>query len=159
MTEYKNFQGPTFKLNIPTDWLITSSPDIQAAFVAPAINKGEIDVRSNMIVSMRRLKKGVTINAVADAAKSSQEKEYTDYLLLAEKDLTKDGVAGFQRTFKWHKPDKVVGVLQQQTFFQASNMLYTLTSTRPDIDSLAEIDLIFGEMVQTFKVELTTIES
>jgi len=161
MTEYKNFQGPTFSMQIPTDWLITSSPQLQAAFVAPKNEQnlsaqpesGE-EIRSNLIVSMRRLKAGTSVVAVAEAAKTSQENEYPKYRVIQEEEISGRELSGFQRTYTWVKADKPIRVQQQQTFFLASNILYTLTSTRPDTDEVKSVDKIFEQMVHSFEAQL-----
>jgi hypothetical protein len=143
---FMNFEGPTFTMEVPTNWFVTSSPQFQALFLAPP---GEDTIRTNFAVSMRPVEADVTVKAVAETARANQEKEYPDYDVLKEVDFTEQGGVGFQRHYRWFNQQQDAEIIQAQTFFVVKQILYTLTATR-SVDS--DIDDIFDHMAASFRI-------
>jgi|GEM_PF-698242 len=152
MTEFMNFEGPTFTMQVPTNWFITSSPTLQAVFVAPTSVAGNQPVRPNIIVSIRRLKEETAAQTVAAAVKKDQQTQYADYQILKEIDNSADDISGFSRQYTWHKTGENTRVVQTQTFYVARKILYTLTGTRSADVEIPVIDEIFTRMSNSFKV-------
>ena len=141
--ETKHFQGPGFTMQIPTDWFITSSPQFQAMFVAPA---SEFGIRANLAVSMTPVKEDVTARMVAENARKNQEIEYAEYSVLGEDEaVTPD--KSFTRIYKWYNSSKNMHLLQKQIFLVVNQMLFTVTSTRQIGEETEEIDAILEEMI------------
>ena len=148
---FMHFRGPSFTMQVPTNWFITSSPKFQAMFIAPP---GPDNVRANLAVSITPVDKDVTVQAVADAAKQTQQKEYPEYSILDEIEMTSaDGKKGLRRVYKWYNRDKNMHIVQQQVFYLVSQMLYTITATREEREGMEAIDDMFAQMIASFKFE------
>lgn len=149
---FMNFQGPTFTMQVPTDWFITSSPQFQAVFTPP--KDGDTGVKANLIVSIRPVKKGVTAVAIAQAAKETQQKEYPEYEVVTETAVTDAPVSYFRRLYRWYNTERKVAIVQSQAYYVHENRLYTLTATQPVIGADGnEVDKILGQMMDSFKLE------
>ena len=148
-----HFQGPKFLMQVPTDWLISSTPQFQAIFTAPD-DGGSI--HGNVVVSIRAVQDDVTAVGVAEAAKNTQEKEYPQYQVLEEM-LNETEIPSVQRTYKWHKIDREIDIMQRQAFHVYEGKLYTLTGTYPagskqNTQSLAQT---IQQMIDSFQLEAT----
>lgn len=148
---YMNFQGPNFSLEVPTDWVVSSSPQFQAIFLGPLYEP----VRPNVLVSLRPVEEGVTPEAVAESARETQEREYPGYEVLGEVDYREHGGIGIARSYRWVNPTNKVPVIQTQAFFVFAKILFTLTSTRAEDvseETARELDEVFDHMLQTFRI-------
>jgi hypothetical protein len=153
--EYQQFQGPGFTMETPTDWVIQSSPQFQALFLAPP---REHATRPNLAVAVRPVQLDVTVLAVADEARKVQEREYPRYEILGEHDYTETGGAAFQRLYAWFNEDRRAQILQWQTFVVVGRVLFTLTTTRLAEDEDGEIlDEMFLHMMKSFAIQLPLV--
>jgi hypothetical protein len=144
-----NFQGPTFTMLVPTQWLITSSPRFQAIFVAPPTADG---VRANLAVAMTPVQDMVTLEAVVVDARKVQETEYPQFQVLAEGPITEKAGEGFRRTYRWVSSDQNLPLQQTQEFFLRGGMLYTLTATREDREAGKVFDEPLEQMLVSFSL-------
>lgn len=144
-----NFRGPSFTMQVPTNWFITSSPQFQAMFVAPPASDG---LRANLAVAITPVSAEVTVQSVAEAARQNQQKEYAEYEMLAEGSFPTNEGPGFQRQYKWYNRERDVHIMQRQVFYVSGQMLYTLTATRQEIGDATEIDQILDQMLLSFKL-------
>jgi len=143
-----NFQGPGFQMDVPTDWVITSSPQFQAMFIAPSETDG---LRANLMITMRPVKPEVTLEEVARLAKETQQKEYTEFEVVEEGELTVSGSKGYQRLYRWFNQEAGTQVLQRQVMLMGGRVLVTLTSTRPVNEQAAPFDKQFASMIDSFR--------
>ncbi|MBP8002159.1 MAG: DcrB-related protein [Chloroflexi bacterium] len=150
MTEYfKQFIGPGFTMLVPTDWYIASTPQYQAAFVAPEAGA----VKSNVVVSINKAAEGVTIGALSAAAKAKQSQEYPQYQVIDEKDLSKEGYQALERRYQWFNAEHKAIILQRQIIMMVDQVVYTLTTTQKyDGQGDKETDQIFTQMLNTFRI-------
>lgn len=149
--QFMMFEGPNFTLEVPTNWVVTSSPQLQAIFLGPQ----DPLIRPNMVVSLRPVEVNVTYQAVAQAAKETQEKEYPEYTILDEVDFSQFGGIGMKRQYSWVNPTNNAKVVQVQTYFVAGQVLFTLTASRGDhgnTNAAEEMDNIFNHMIETFRI-------
>lgn len=149
----KHFQGPGFSLQVPTDWFISSSPQLQVIFFAPPEADG---FRANLAIAMRLLQGDVALNAVATEARRIQEAEYPEYQVIREFDFTEQGGIAIQRVYRWWDETAGRPLLQMQTFVLAGQVLFTLTATRIARDGAPgeALDAIFNQMVNSFRIEI-----
>ena len=148
---YMNFQGPTFTMETPTNWVISASPQFQAIFLGP----NDQTIRPNLAVSLRPIEAGVTYQAVAEGAKESQQAQYPQYEVLQEVDYGQTGGFGLLRQYRWFSADNGISVVQKQVFFVVGQLLFTLTATRGDDlapATAAEFDTTFDHMIETFRI-------
>ena len=150
MTDFMDFQGPTFAMNVPTNWFITSSPKFQAIFIAPDEHQST-QVKSSFIISMRRVKDDVTLPGVIETVKQKQQKDYPEYEILEEGSPTTERGEYFLRQYKWYDQEKDIYIRQDQAFHIVAPILYTLTATRKASVETAEIEPVFMKMIQSFK--------
>jgi hypothetical protein len=150
----KDFKGPGFSLQVPTDWYITSTPQIQAMFVSPPYEDG---AQANLMVTINPVEEGVTVQSVAEEARKNQEAQYPEYEVLAEGEIKGTEGKGFQREFEWINADKELRVYQKQVLLVVHNMLYVLTTTRPAVEERTEIvkqiDATLQQMLNSFKLD------
>lgn len=149
--QYMNFRGPNFTLETPTDWVISSTPQLQAIFLAP----NQHPIRPNLAVSLRPVEEQVTVQAVAESAEVNQEREYPQFTVIEEIDFTETGGNGFLRRYRWFNATHKTSVDQSQAFFLYQRILYTLTATRPTELEPAEsndLDAIFDHMIRSFRI-------
>lgn len=144
-----DFKGPGFHMQVPTDWFITSSPQVQVMFLAPPSQE---KVRPNLMITLRPLEPDVDLQAVARLAKETQEKEYPQYKVIEEGMLEKEPI-GFARAYSWHQADRQVDVVQRQVMFIQGQVLFTLTATRPEMNQAEIVDSLLDHMIQTFKFD------
>ena len=148
---YMNFQGPTFTMESPTDWVVSASPQFQAIFLGPT----DQTIRPNLVVSLRPIEAGVTYQQVAEGAKESQQQQYPQYEVLEELDYGQAGGFGLLRQYRWFSADNGISVIQKQVFFVVGQMLFSLTATRGDDLAPAiatEYDATFDHMIQSFRI-------
>lgn len=156
MTAFMNFEGPTFLMKAPTNWLITASPTIQALFVA--VKEGDNkNIKPNLSVSIRRLKEDVTLKSVVDSSRQTQQERYRQYEVLREAEATRGNLSHFRRQYKWHHNEHASDVLQDQAFYLYHQTLYTMTATRPDLPDLNHIDEVFDAMIRSFRLVPTSL--
>jgi hypothetical protein len=144
-----DFKGPGFHMQVPTDWFITSSPQVQVMFIAPPSQE---KVRPNLMITLRPVEPDVDVQEVARLAKETQEKEYPQYKVLEEGMREKEPI-GYSRTYRWHRVDHQVDLVQRQVMFVQEQVLFTLTATRPEMDQAALVDSLLDHMIQTFKFD------
>ena len=144
-----NFQGPGFKIQIPTNWFITSSPQVQAMFVAPP--QGEL--RANLMITMRPLEEDATLVDILKTSLETQKKEYPEFELLEETEIEKDGWTGITRLYKWFSSEHKTRILQRQVFFVIKQMLTTITTTRTATNKAQEMDAVFIQILESFHFE------
>ncbi|MCA9885226.1 MAG: DcrB-related protein [Anaerolineae bacterium] len=152
MVQFMQFQGPNFTMDVPTEWLVTSSPQFQVMFTAPKTHEGQI-IRTNFIVTLRPTEENVTAEAVAQSAREMQQREYPGYQLIDEMNFAEQGGTGFIRRYSWVHAEQKQSVTQTQAFFILASVLFTLTGTRLTSES-KEIDDIFDHMVQSFRLRV-----
>lgn len=146
--ETKQFEGPGFTCEIPTNWFITSSMQFQVMFIAPPGANGE---RANLAVAMSPVKADVDVHHVAEVARQTQEKEYAQYQVLEEQDFV--GETGvYARRYRWYDPRNGVQLLQRQLFWITGKMLFTVTTTRTVVKGAEVFDSIFDQITASFKV-------
>jgi len=148
------FQGPGFELEVPTDWLVVSSPDYQAMFLGPKLKSG---ARANMMVTVRPVNEDVTLEVIAVQARKFQEHEYDDYHVLDETDYTQEGGIAYLRRYEWGSKQGGNRVSQVQGFFLVDNVLFTLTATRTEKKN-KQVDAAFDRMFRSFRVKLLARE-
>lgn len=150
---FMEFQGPGFTMMTPTDWMITSSLQFQALFLAPSDSGG---FNANLAVSIRRITDDVTVLSVAESTKDTQSNEYDQYEVLEEVDYTRKGGLAFLRKYRWLQQDNQIGVVQTQAFLVAGTILFTLTGSRSEDSPDGEaLDGIFLQMIESFRVQQT----
>jgi len=149
--QYMSFQGPNFTMEVPTNWLVSASPQFQAIFVKP----GDYSISPNLVISLRPVEVGVTYKAVAESAREAQAQQYPEYEVTAEVDYGAAGGTGMMRHYKWLNADSDELVMQAQAFFVVGQLLFTLTATRgnePDKAEAIELDNTFKYMIETFRI-------
>jgi len=151
MSNFMTFEGPTFTMQIPTNWFISSSPRFQAVFISPEKSEGE-KIFPNMLVAIRRLKEGTSAAMVAESAREKQQETYPDYEVITEKEHNADGFSSFERVYRWHNPDQNSDIQQWQTFYVHQNILYTLTATCSVTEKLPACEQIFEKMLASFEI-------
>lgn len=151
MTQWMHFQGPSFTLQAPTDWFITSTPQVQAMFIAQPEAGG---LRPNVAVTIRPVEDTVTPRGVAESAREVQQHEYPRYTVLEELDGEETGQPLFLRRYSWFNQSIGVSVLQVQLYCIVSQLLYTVTATRSlEDEESSRYDDIFRQMIDSLQIQ------
>jgi hypothetical protein len=140
------FQGPGFHMDVPSDWMITSSPQFQVMFVAPPGPSG----RANLAISIRPVKDGTTVQEVAAAALKMEQRDYAEFRVEAEGELPGTGGLGYQRSYRWLNERNKTRVYQKMVLFLVKGMLTTITATREDSEPAKALDAAFEGMISSF---------
>lgn len=147
--QWMTFFGPTFTLEMPTDWFAGASIQFQAVLRSAATDGA---LHPNLAVAIRTLEEGASLKEVLAVAQQTQEKEYPNYKLLGESPVMVSTVPGRRRRFEWQPPERDVTVQQQQLSFLNGRQLYTLTTTRAAAsENVEEIDRLFERMLGSFE--------
>lgn len=146
--EFKNFQGPNFITQIPTDWFISSSPDFQAIFLAPPEAD---DTRANLTVSIRRLSEPTTIPEFVQQVELERQKDYADYTPIEEVDYTASGGSGYQSIFRWYNEARETYVYQLQALYLVNDVLFTLTGSTIEAHQATYLP-IFQQINDAFRI-------
>lgn len=150
MTTFMQFEGPTFTLQVPTNWLITSSPKLQAIFVEPV--RESQHQPASLLISMRKLKEDATLTEIVLETKKSQQREFPQYKELSEETVTRDKINGISITYQWYNAKTSSKIYQQQVFFLVSQILYTLTASNPNTETADEVENILKRMIDSFQI-------
>lgn len=143
-----NFEGPGFTMQVPTNWVVTSSPQIQAMFVSPPRQGG----RANFMVTIRPVNQDVTLEQVAASALETQKKEYEKFDLLETSEFRLGELVGTQRHYTWFSQEHNAPIRQRQVILVTGGLMFTITLTRTDVKELEELDAILAEMLASFKL-------
>lgn len=143
------FLGPTFTLEVPTNWFVAATPQYQALFSDPEVVDG---FQANVAIAVRSVEAQVTVEAVAESAKQTQAREYPAYRVLTEENAEQIPQA-IKRTYVWKHPELDKTIKQTQFFHIANGRLYTLTATRlANSANVEEIDAVVDHMINTFAI-------
>lgn len=150
----KEFKGPGFTMQVPTDWYITSTPQIQAMFISPPQEGG---FQANLMITMNPVEEKVTLESIADETKQNQIAQYPEYEVQEEGFQPGTNQKAFKRTYEWFNKDKSLRVYQKQVMILVNGMVYVLTTTRPAVDQRTEdikrIDAQLQMMVESFVLD------
>lgn len=144
---YIEYIGPTFTLQVPTQWKQTSNPQFQALFLAPE----ERGFSANLGVTVDLTAEEATVEMIAEAARKYQYQDYPQYFIISEQSLTVDGKPAFKRVYTWHSAEHDLDITQVQLFVKDGVTLYILTATslKKDYDRYKNI---FREMMDSFQL-------
>lgn len=143
------FLGPTFTMEIPTNWFVAASAQYQAIFTDPYIDNG---FQSNMVVSIRSVQENVRTLDVAESARKTQLAEYPAYEIMDETVKQAPPVT-VKRVYRWHHPEQNKDVVQIQFFLIHQNRLYTLTGTRlAEATDAHIVDKVLHHMIDSFEL-------
>ncbi|MCA9882081.1 MAG: DcrB-related protein [Anaerolineae bacterium] len=149
MSQFVTFYGPGFTIDAPSDWLVASSPQYQAAFMGP---DGQ-PIRPNLIIAINAVEPDVTVPKLASETRERQQSEYPAYEILNEQ--SNDDESAFIRKFRWINPDNERPVVQTQMYLIDNNMLYSLTGSRSDElnhSTVNDLDDTLNHMFGSFSV-------
>lgn len=144
------FQGPGFALDVPTNWVVAASPQAQAVFFGPQVS----GIQSNLIITIRRVATGVTLQEIARVSDENQRVVSANYTVLGEQDYTEEGGSAFVRRFTRTTGEGSV-VEQIQALILVDTLLYTLTGTSAaegDNPELTEVKALLDLMIRSFVV-------
>ena len=143
------FLGPTFTLEVPTDWFVIATAQYQAVFSDPQ----EVDgFQANVAIAVRSIEAHVTVEAVAESAKQTQAKEYPAYRII-EEETSEQTPQAIKRTYVWTHRELGKEIKQTQYFHIEGNRLYTLTATRlANSANVDNVDAVVDRMVKTFAI-------
>lgn len=147
--DFMNFQGPGFTMEVPSNWLVTSTPQVQVVFIGP----NDQGAKPNLAITIRRVKEGTTLDQIVQSAKEKQQQNYPEYTVIQEGILNNTAGMGYHRVYRWYNQDVGLRVVQQQRFFLVNDALVTLTATREDKDVNEMFDAVFEHMFESFRFE------
>jgi len=152
MVDMKRFEGPGFNMQIPTNWLISSTLAFQAMFHAPREEDG---TQANLTVSIRKIEEGGTLLEVVNVARAKQAEEYPEFEVLEEEDYTEQGGVGYKQKYRWHNPQVDADLVQTQAFFMVDQFIFSLTGTSY-LQHADKYDPILEEMIGSFRIRAST---
>jgi hypothetical protein len=143
------FQGPSFTMRVPSNWVLTATPELQVVVLEPERPAGEL--RANLIVSLRPVTEGLTSAAVLESTRKNQLEQYPHFKLHEEGVVNGRKGEGSYQNYTWLNPENSIPVAQVQAFFVANKMLYSITTTCDERRAKA-VMYILGEMLNSFQI-------
>jgi hypothetical protein len=143
------FKGPGFHMKVPSDWFITSNPQVQAMFVAPTQN----GARANLMITLRPLDPSATLESIVATTLETQKKEYPEFVILEQGEYPKGDLIGHQHLYSWYNQQHSAHIVQRQVIFIAGQMLVSITTTRTRTGDADDFDIILTAMLQSFEFD------
>ena len=164
MTELMRFVGPTFELNVPTDWFVLAAPQYQTMFLSPQTAEGW---RANLTITLRPLEDDTStpqqfLESILQPVPVTEE-EQTGLLEVLEQGAMKiggiDGVYGIRRI-----TNSETGEVAHQRIVIAvhDDTIYIFGATRPtdgDTALLEKVDAIFEQMFVSLRFQEAVLEA
>lgn len=150
--QFMKFYGPTFTLDIPTDWTIGSTNQLQAIFISPSLDNGQ---RVNLAIALKTIEAGQTAQTLGKLAGEMQQENYNDFEVIAESDFTFNERPALEHKFRWVNPNTGDPVIQHQTYLMDDQFIYILTASRPsDLDekNSQRVDALFEQVLGSFSI-------
>lgn len=141
------FRGPNFTMQVPSEWLITATPQVQTLFLSP---ESDLPVQANLSVTIRGAQDDVTADAVADSVIETQRQSFADFNLHERSSADVGGVEGETFVCRWLNADVNTHITQAHRIALKDNRLYSLTATYPDGVSDEVVSTLAG-MLDSFR--------
>jgi hypothetical protein len=145
--EYMTFQGPGFQLEVPTDWLITSSPDYQVMFKSQITR--ESSFHPTVIVIIRPVEADKKLSMVAEEIRTWYASEYAEFEVVSSVDYTEKGGLAYLHTFTWLYEENKTRIRQIQCLYRIADALFLLTATRTENDP--SWDEVLTHIIESFQ--------
>lgn len=144
------FDGPTFALDVPTDWFAVSAPEYQTAFLSPPDARGQ---RASFTVAIRPLLEQVTARQFAEAIGQSYDQLDVSYEVLSGEAARLGEIEGYATTSLISSAEGSALLRQQQIVAVTDELIYVLIASCPaDLPEPAAevIERSFATMFGTF---------
>lgn len=151
---YMDFLGPTFKLNIPTDWYIASSQKYQLVLLPPPFDG--TGSGANFTVMMNRIyEKEADLNTTMVEFLDVLKDQLPDFTIIEQEPIT-----GYEHPAHWYKatwknpqdnPPTIY--IQRQMFYLTEGVLYVITSLRPETSETQDViklDELFAHIFKSW---------
>ncbi len=160
-----HFVGPTFALDVPTDWTVLSIPQYQTIFLSPQASAGW---RASFIVTLRARDKNEAstphelVKAVLAAYLETGEAHNTPATVLEEGPFAFGDVEGYGGKVQFTDPQTGQAVRQTMAVAFYQEMAHVFSATRPaegDAALLGKVDAIFERMFETLRFQEARLEA
>lgn len=152
-----HFIGPTFALDVPTDWFVVSSPEYQTAFLAPRDAQGR---RASFIVAIKPMSKPVTAQQFAELIQQTYDHLDVSREVLDTGEVSLGGVRGYAITSLLSRTEDSARMWQRQVVAVNGDLIYVLVAVRSaDLTGPAAdvIERSFAAMFDSFAFEEATL--
>jgi hypothetical protein len=151
--DYKEFEHPDFKLEVPVDWVNVPSSIFEAVFVMPPFPEGS---GTNVSISITKAINPFSMYEVADKLKAMQQEQYPDYQIHDEGVIPYPTRQGYGRYYTWTNTDQQLPLVQSQLIFMTDSGYESavLTATRPALlpeQDIETFNSVYTHMAATFR--------
>ncbi len=122
-----HFIGPTFSLDVPTDWFVISSPEYQTAFLAPRDARGH---RASFTVAIKPVLRPVTAQQFAEFIQEIYDQTGVSREVLETEEVSLGEVKGYAITFLLSRGEDSVPMWQRQVVAINGDLIYVLVAAR-----------------------------
>lgn len=153
------FAGPSFGLEVPTDWFAFASPEHQTVFLSPPTAEGE---RANLTITLRPASPGLTAEQFTDALAQAAAQIGLQPEVLSRETIALGEQRGLEVVQRFLTPQGGGPALQRQVVAVHGGFAYVLSATRPTTmaEALgAHVDAIFARMFGTFTFRDAVLEA
>jgi hypothetical protein len=140
---WMTFEGPTFRIDMPTTWLVKANQQFQAMFIAPKDEQDPIFPSFTIAITAT----DTDLKTHFETIEKLQTAEYPDYQVLTRE----VGANHAFRMYSWRYPASPTPLIQQQLFLmdEENNNVYTLTATFLQKQT-QEFEPVFEAMMKSF---------
>jgi hypothetical protein len=159
------FVGPTFTLDVPTDWFVLSAPQYQTTFLSPQAKEGW---RASFIITLRALDQNETptprefIEAAMAAYRAAGETHDSPTEVLETGTLPFGDMEGHYGRVQFADPQTGQAVCQTVAVAFYREMAHVFSATRVadgDAALLDKVDAIFEQMFASLRFQEARLEA
>lgn len=147
------FIGPSFVLDIPTDWFALSSPQYQTMFLSPPTDDGQ---RANLTITIKPQDEAITAEQFAGVLQQAYQQLNTAVDIHRQEAIQIGNVPGHLTVATLVNGETGSTVFQQQVVAVHDTLIYALIAARPaDLDEglAAQLDDLLAGMLESFRFE------
>lgn len=135
------FTGPTFTLDVPSNWIIAANPDAQALFTAP--DEG-LPTPTTMAIMIRNVTPEVQAEPALQQLVAKQQAEYNQYEILNQEAFTISGEDAYAVQTRWYSPENDVWIEQWQAIVGRVPFMYVILLTMPEGTSAEYVEQLYA---------------
>lgn len=156
------FVGPSFVLEVPTDWFVFSSPQYQTMFLSPPTEDGQ---RANWTITIQPRENNVTPQQYAKLlhqayTQSGQARDISEEGAISLSEHSAYRTVATLRQENEEDDEEQPEIVQQEVVVVVGDMIYVLQAVRPahlDEALRDRLDSVFATMFDTLQFKLATL--
>jgi len=144
--EIVTYEGDTFSMSLPENWLVTRVDNDQLLFVGPKVGNANVGIYVTRIAG-----ETATLRDIAAGARDAQSVK-PHYRLMSDNDISTGGFEGRMRWSSWYQDEIDMMLSVREIFCDApGHDIMVLTCCIPNNPMLNELDLASLDVMNSFR--------